>query len=178
MVMKKGSNRAAVNQRQHKIMRYWLLGLGPEEISVTVKVAPATVYRDLDAIKRRLAKQVQVTELYSLRKAFAELNEEWREAWMLYHRSPKVEQKSDDDRIIKALLIDRAHRVILARCRLAGFFSPKVLERITMLETAAGRGIRIERIPWDEQLKRGVEELKNNEGLARSEGLLPPDQHS
>ena len=44
-----------------------------------------------------------------------------------------------------------------------------------MVESAAGRGIRIERLTFEEQLARGVEELDNNEGLARSEGLHPPD---
>jgi hypothetical protein len=53
-----------------------------------------------------------------------------------------------------------------------GYFTPKVLERITMIETASGRGIQIERIPFEEQLKRGVDELRNNEGLARSEGII------
>jgi len=49
-----------------------------------------------------------------------------------------------------------------------GYFTPKVLERVTMIETANRRGIQIERIPMDEQLRRGAEELKNNEELARS----------
>jgi hypothetical protein len=158
-------------------MRYWLMGLGPEEITVQIKGAPATVYRDLEAIKKRLAKQVQAADLYTLQKAYAELNEEYREAWTLYHRSPGPGQKDEDDRLIKALLIDRVHRVVLARCKLAGFFSPKFVNRVTMVETSAGRGVQIERIPFDEQLARESEELRVNEGLRRSEGLVDPEDN-
>ena len=37
------------------------------------------------------------------------------------------------------------------------------------------KGVRIERLTFEEQLARGVEELESNEGLARSEGLDPDD---
>lgn len=37
------------------------------------------------------------------------------------------------------------------------------------------KGGRIERLTFEEQLAAGVEELKNNEGLRRSEGLLDDD---
>jgi len=168
-------NEVTVAQRQRKVMRYWIMGLGPEEITVQTKGSHATVYRDLEAIKKRLAKQVQAADLYTLQRAFAELNEEYREAWTLYHRAPMPSQKDDDDRLIKALLIDRVHRVVLARCKLAGLFSTTAINRITMVETAAGRGIRIERLTFDEQTNLGVEELENNEGLRRSEGLNPAD---
>jgi DNA-binding CsgD family transcriptional regulator len=171
MAMKKGSNRAAINRRQQKVMRYWLMGLGPEEISATLGVNPSTIWRDVQKIKDHVAKRVEMAELYSIQLAFLELKEQWREGWTLYHR--KNPKEGADDRLIRALILDRLHRITVTRSRLAGFFSPKVLERITMLETSQARGMRIERIPYDEQLKRGVEDLRNNEGLARSEGLIP-----
>lgn len=167
------NNSAVISQRQHKIMRYWLHGLGPEEIRVILKIAPVTVYRDLKKIKDRLAKRVEVSDLTTLAKIFARLEEEYREAWVLYHRPARLTKKGEleDDRLVKALLLDRVHRVNVEEARLAGYYSPKVLERITAFETQAGRGIRIERIPFDEQLRLGVEELEQNEGLARSQGI-------
>jgi hypothetical protein len=67
-------------------------------------------------------------------------------------------------------------RVIPTKIRtMEELYLPKVLEKITMLESAVGRGIMIERVPFEEQLARGAAELKANEGLARSEGITPED---
>ena len=37
------------------------------------------------------------------------------------------------------------------------------------------KGVRIERLTFDEQLKTRVDRLKNDEGLARSEGIREED---
>jgi DNA-binding CsgD family transcriptional regulator len=174
----KGSNRAAISKRQHAVLRYHLRGLNAEEIAKATGFDVSTIYRDIEAVRERLSEKIVASDLYGLQRAFAELDEEWREAWALYERpQPKRLTKSGkailiDDSAIKAMILTRIHDVIVERARLCGFYSPKVMERITMVESAAGRGIQIERIPWDEQLRHGVEELKNNEGLARSQGII------
>jgi hypothetical protein len=148
-----------------------------------VQVSEATLKRDIQAIRTDLLATKRGSELYSLNKAFVELEELWREGWGLYQRpsSPIFHPKSGeklgvaDDRGIKALLIRELRGIVHERAQMLGYFTPKVLERITLVENAQGRGIQIERIPFDEQLARRVEELKGNEGLARSEGLTSED---
>lgn len=173
----KGSNQAVISKRQHAVLRYHLRGLNAEEIAKTTGFDVSTIYRDIEAVRERLAQKIVASDLYSLQRAFAELDEEWREAWTLYARpQPKRSTKGGktiliDDSAIKAMILARIHDVIVERARLCGFYSPKVMERITMVETALGRGIQIERIPYDEKLRRDGEELKNDEGLARSEGI-------
>ena len=80
-----------------------------------------------------------------------------------------------DDRGIKMMLLARIHSVIEEKAKLCGFFSPKVIERLTMIETERGTAVQIERIPYDEQLRDGADRLKNDEGFARSRGLRPED---
>lgn len=180
----KGSDKAAISQRQQKVMQYWIRGVGPDSIANILKVDRKTIYRDVKVVEEQLSRRVEMAQLYTVQKAFAGLSEEWKEAWILFHR-PKEKRTFKvgkelvtvevDDSFRKLAALDRIHSVTELRCKLAGYFSPKVQERITMVETAAGRGLIIERLTYEEQMKLGVEELENNEGLARSEGLNPSD---
>ena len=136
-------------------------------------LSETTLERDLQAIRLELLSTKQASELYSLNKAFMELQELWQEAWGRYSRPPiELETKKGtvkiDDRGIKTLLLRELRGIVHERAQMLGYFTPKVLERITMIETANKRGIQIERIPMDEQLRRGAEELRNNEELAKS----------
>jgi hypothetical protein len=142
-----------------------------------LEVSRRTLYRDIQAIRADLLATKRASELYSLNMAFSELSDLWREAWGLYQRPPKEIQTDKgpvtlDDRGIKTLILRELRGNVHERAQMLGYFTPKVLERITFVETAAGRGARIERIPFDEQLARETEELRSNEGLRRSEGLI------
>lgn len=177
---RRGSDKASLLQRQERILRYVLRGLTQREIAKLTHRDERTVQRDFAKIHASLAERVEAHQLYSLQRAYAEIGELWREGWVLFHRpQPEIMTKDGpvkiDDRHVKTLILRELLHMIHGRSRLAGFYSPKVLERIFMLETAQGRGIRIERLTFDEQLRLGVEELRHNEGLARSEGLLPPN---
>jgi hypothetical protein len=177
-----GSSAAEVAVRREQVWRLLLRGYSARQIAEGLRkqggsISKRTLERDLQAIRVDLLSVTQTSELYSLKKAFAELEELWREAWGLYSRSPQeIETKKGpvklDDRGIKTLLLRELRGIVHERAQMLGYFTPKVLERITMIETASGRGIQIERIPFEEQLKRGADELRNNEGLARSEGII------
>jgi len=182
-VKKRQAIESDVMQRRELVQSYWLRGLRPWRIAETLKVSPKTIYRDLEAIQMQLAKAVEGRRIYTVQRCMAELDEEWKEAWILYHRPPgkdvgrRGEVVTLDDRPIKTLLLARVHDVIVERARISGFYSPKVLEQIILEQTPAGQRIILQRLTFEEQLQRGVEELRNNEGLARSEGLLPSNQH-
>ena len=181
--MPRGNKNAAaiVATRREQVWRLALRGYTHRQIVEGFRkqgqvLSERTLERDLQAIRKDLLSTAQGSELYSLKKAFMELEELWREAWGLYSRPPvQIETKKGpvklDDRGIKTLLLRELRGIVHERAQMLGYFTPKVLERITMIETATSRGIQIERIPFEEQLKRGVEELKNNEGLARSQGI-------
>jgi hypothetical protein len=182
MVRGDKSSAAVIAARREQVFRLALRGYSHRQIlegfhKQGAELSQATLERDLQAIRVDLLASKQASELYSLNKAFAELEELWREAWGLYSRSPQeIETKKGpvklDDRGIKTLLLRELRGIVHERAQMLGYFTPKVLERITMIETASGRGIQIERIPFEEQLKRGADELRNNEGLARSEGII------
>jgi hypothetical protein len=181
--MARGNKKTAevVAARREQIWRLALRGYNHRQIRDGFRkqgqeLSERTLERDLQTIRTDLLSTTQGSELYSLKKAFAELEELWREAWGLYSRPQvQIETKKGpiklDDRGIKTLLLRELRGIVHERAQMLGYFTPKVLERITMIETATGRGIQIERIPFDERLKRGVDELKNNEGLARSQGI-------
>ena len=170
-----------ISKRREQIWQLTLRGYTARQIQVGFQkqgesLSHATIARDLEALRSDLAATRQGSELYSLGRAFAELDQIWREGWTLYARAqPEIVTKAGvikvDDRMVKAVLLRELQKIVRQRSQLCGFYSPKVMERITMIETATGRGIQIERIPFEEQLKRGVDELMNDEGLARSEGI-------
>ena len=105
-----------VMQRRELVQSYWLRGLKPWRIAETLKVSPKTIYRDLEAIQTQLAKAVEGRRIYNVQRCFAELDEEWREAWILYHRPPRKdmgrrgEVVTLDDRPIKTLLLGSSSR--------------------------------------------------------------------
>ena len=177
----KGSSKAAISHRQETVLQYWIRGVGPDAISKTLHVDRHTIQRDIKTIETQLSRRVEMVQLYTVQKAFAELQEAWREAWILFHR-PKDKQTvrlggenvqiEVDDSFRKMQALDHIRKITQLRCKLAGYFAPKFVERITMLETIQGHGIQIERLTFEEQLSRGMEELQGNEGLRRSEGLL------
>ena len=182
-------SKAIINKRQRLVLRYYLRGATAEETAQVARVDSATIYRDLHTVKALLAQAVTTQDLYTLRRCFAELDEEWREAWLLYHRPSRIlrdlggspimgadgQPERSDDRGIKMMLLGRIHEVIAEKAKLCGFYSPKTLDRLTMIQTEQGTAVQIERIPYDEQLRNGADRLKNDEGFARSRGLRPED---
>jgi hypothetical protein len=181
MAKKEGSSKAQAALRKEQVWRLALRGYSKTQILEGLRkrgegLSERTLTRDLQSVRLDLLATIQASELYSLKKAFAELEEVWRELWSLYARSPMtIESKRGkitvDDRGIKTLLLREIRSVVHERAQLLGYFTPKVMERITLMETAQARGVLIEKIPWEDQLRRGVEELKSDEGLARSQGI-------
>jgi len=189
MAKRKGrkQNAIAISNRRIFLERLAIKNLSIREITEAlhkqgIAVDERTVKRDIASLRESWLEKAAAQSLYSLNYAFSELLDLQHEAWLQYSKPPvQIMTKKGpitlDDRPIKTSLLRELREITLAKSKLCGFFSQRAMERITLIETAQGRGIQIERIPWDDQLKRGVEELRNNEGLARSEGLLPPDQH-
>lgn len=111
---REGHTQAAMLLRQEQVQRLSLRGLTPTEISKQTMVSVRTVQRDLEAIRANLMQIVQAQEIRTLRLANAELDEIWREAWILYHRPPREVPAKDgtgltiireDDRQMKAKLL-------------------------------------------------------------------------
>lgn len=171
-------------KRQEQVLHYLVQGLGPDQIAPLLGVDRNTAYRDFQAVELQLNKRVEMAQLYTVQKAFAGLNEEWVKAWEVFNQpkekrmvmmGDEVAEVELDDSFRKLHALNTIHKVTELRCKLAGYFSPKVLERITMVETTQGRGVRIERLTYDEQINLRVDRLRGDEGLARSEGIDPAD---
>jgi len=169
MSRRKGDTSAARLKRQQLVCRYFLRGLTVPEVAKQLGVTERTIQLDFQEIKTSLFQIVQTRELRSLRLALLELEELWREAWTLYHRPTR---EGRDDRQVKAMLIMDLLRISAEKNRL---LIPADAKNRALLEPRPTAGIAIERLTFEEQLARGVEELENNEGLARSEGLDPDD---
>lgn len=104
-----------------------------------------------------------------MKLALRELDELWREAWTLYNRHRPGQGR--DDRGVKAMLLMDLLRISSEKNRL---LLPTDAKNLALMEPRQA-GIQIQRLTFDEQLQRGCEELENNEGLWRSEGLNPED---
>jgi len=133
-------------------------------------VTERTIQLDFQEIKTSLFQVIHLKELRSLKLALRELDELWREAWTLYHRPARSDR---DDRGIKAMLLMDLLHISAEKNHLLLPTDAKTLSR--MEPTRAP--VRIERLTFDEQLERETEELRNNEGLRRAEGLVDPEDN-
>jgi transcriptional antiterminator len=155
-------------KRQQLVCRYLLRGLTVPEVAKHLGVTERTIQLDFQEIKASLFQVIQTRELRSLKLALLELDELWREGWLLYHRPARRES---DDRGIKAMLLMDLLHISAEKNRL---LIPTDAKNLAILEPRKP-GIMIERLTFEEQMARGVDELKNNEGLRRSEGILDDD---
>jgi transposase-like protein len=198
LARRKGDTAPARLERQQLVCRYFLRGLTVPEVARQLGVSVRTIQLDFQEIKSSLFDIIQTRELRTLKLALMELDELWREAWILYHR-PSQERR--DDRSVKAMLIMDLMRISAEKNRLLIPTNAKDTEgartqeidgvrlAAEIIETlpvkskdeiirhlrSTVKGGRIERPSFDEQLAREVEELRNNEELRRMEGLEPDD---
>jgi hypothetical protein len=161
---RKGDTTPAKLKRQQLVCRYFLRGLNVPEVARQLGVTERTIQLDFQEIKVDLFQVIQTKEIRSLKLALRELDELWREAWTLYHRPAR---EKGDDRGIKAMLLMDLLRISAEKNHL---LLPTDAKNLALMEPKRP-GLRIERLTFDEQLARGVEEVENNEGLRRSEGL-------
>jgi hypothetical protein len=148
-----------------------LRGMGNAEIEQSLRQLPQfqggvsdrQVRRDVKQLEATLHVQVASNQLYSLQRAFAELDEAYRENWGIFHKPSQTDE-------IKLAAIDRIIRIVELRCKLAGFNNPKVLERFTLIQSAEGSGVRWERL--SDQVERDADALRQNEDRRKREGIV------
>jgi AraC-like DNA-binding protein len=104
-----------------------LRGLTAVEVSRQLGVTERTIQRDFQEIKTSLFQVIQTEQLRSVKLALAELDEIWREAWVLYHRPPReipvkhgkeTLMRKEDDRSIKLTALDRLTHIAAEKNRL------------------------------------------------------------
>jgi transposase len=129
VLKQRGSSEASRLLRQERVSRYLLRGVGIREIAQQESVSERTIQRDAEEIKFSLMQIIQLQQLRTHRLALAELDEIWRELWVLYHRPPRDVSKrqgnemvfvKEDDRPIKTSILlalarvsDEKNRLIL-----------------------------------------------------------------
>lgn len=168
MTRRKGDTAAARLRRQQLVCRYLLRGLTVPEVAKQLGVTERTIQLDFQEIKTSLFQVIQTSELRSLKLALLELDELWRETWTLYHRPAR---EGGDDRGVKAMLLMNLLRISAEKNRL---LLPSDAKNLALPQPNRVP-LQVERLTFEEQLEREVEKLKNDEGLARSEGLNPDD---
>lgn len=116
-----------------------------------------------------------------MQTAFAELNELWRETWQQYARPQAEIPHKDgppikiDDRMVKAVFLRDLKALVTEKARLCGFYSPKIMEQMTLLETDEGRALQFTKVTIQEEVDVLVARLKSDKAFARSQGLDPDD---
>ena len=131
--------RAVTEARIREVHRYFIRGVGSVEAAEALSrdgrfgtVSARQVRRDMAAFQEELHRMVQANDLYSLKRAFKELEEVQAAAWVQYMKPPPrlVDKRGNvivkDDRLLKLRALDRILAVTVERCRLSGLFSPKV----------------------------------------------------
>ncbi len=127
MAGREGHTQASKLIRQEKVYRLVIRGLTPKEIARHFEVTERTVERDSREIKVSLMQAVLAQDVRSLKLAEAELQELWREAWVLYHRAPReIPMKQggrivivrEEDRPIKTRLLNEMRAISAEKNRL------------------------------------------------------------
>lgn len=171
LTRRKGSSNAEVAARQRKVLSCYLKGFSSEEMAALLHVNARTIRRDLEELKVHIAQEVQAADLYSLRRAFLELEEEWREAWILYHRpTPQGKHGPVDDRIPKLLVLDRIIRLTEAKTKLAGLYAAAESQPATPNVEPAERAEIVRDIVRN---LTGEEQVILAKAIRRIEGLEP-----
>jgi hypothetical protein len=135
----------------------------------------------LAAVREDLLRTKTMSNLYSLGMAFNRYEEAYRETWQQYARPPVKIIRQDgtsfevDDRLTKVAIIHEVGELIDRQAKICGFFSPKVIEHLTMMETAEGRGLQFTKITIQEEVDLQVARLKGDKEFARSQGIDPDD---
>lgn len=144
-------------------------------------VSRRTVSRDIAAVREELVRTRTMRELYNVGQAIEELGEIWREIWQQYAR-PQVTIPTEeggvikvDDRMVKVAILKQATDIVVQKARLCGFYSPKAIEQLILMETAQARGMQFTKITIQEEVDQIVARLKSDKEFARREGLNPDD---
>ena len=128
---KTGARGSAITaRRQHLVLRYYLRGLGPEEIARQhdINASPATIYKDVQALQFDIAKKVEAAKLWPIKRHVLLQEELMREVWAIFHRPKETRTvgKGDeaqeielDDSFRKLFSIDRLHKISTDLARLA-----------------------------------------------------------
>lgn len=180
------NSRQEISRRREYVYRLALRGYSLDMILEGLRkkgeaISRATLKRDISAVHEDLLRTRGLNELYSLARAIHELEEVRRETWQQYAR-PQVEiPRKDgqpikvDDRMIKVAILKQATDVVVQKARLCGFYSPKILEQMILLETREGRALQHTKISIQEEVDLQVARLKGDREFARSQGLDPDD---
>ena len=161
MARTKGSDWASITKRQRLVLRYFLRGLGPEEIAASLHTDASTIYRDLEQIRTLIKEKVEVADLWPIRKHFAIVEELIRETFAIYHR-PK-ERRSDgqgeiDDSFRKLAALGLLHKIVNSTGKLAFGqkieFKEKTPEARTELREAINALTQEERMSLAEIMER------------------------
>jgi hypothetical protein len=113
---------ARVQARQRLVLRYYLIGTGPDEIAARpgINASRATVYRDLEALRADISKKIEACKLWPIKRHVLLQEELMHQAWQIFYR-PKEKRvvgkgKSAheielDDSFRRLFTIDRIHKI-------------------------------------------------------------------
>ena len=128
---KAGSRGIAVtSRRQRLVLRYYLRGLGPEEIARQrdINASPRTIYKDVEALQADIAKKIEAAKLWPIKRHFFLQEELMREVWVIFHRpkekhlvgSGENQREIElDDSFRRLFSIDRLHKISTDLAKLA-----------------------------------------------------------
>jgi hypothetical protein len=107
------NTQADIERRRSKVLAFYLRGLDSHEIAEALKregpaVSRATVYRDIQALELWLKSEYQRDRQFLVNKALAELDQLWREAWLVFDRPAA---RNQDPSFRKLAAIDRLLRI-------------------------------------------------------------------
>lgn len=175
-----GDTETAKHVRQERVHRLLIRGLTIREIAKQEGVGERTIQRDIQEIKLWLMQVIQLHQLRTHRLALAELDEIWRELWVLYHRAPrdiprqqdgKIVMTREDDRPIKTTLLMALMRVSDEKNRLIFQIPPPPAQpTLQSSQQASERAVAdfIDTLP--EQLRKSVlDTLKQRTGISEKD---------
>ena len=167
--------------RRRLVLRYYLRGMGPEEIARVpgINASQATIYRDLEELKIAMAQKIDAEQLWPIRRTVALREELLRETWRIYHLPPrkqivgrgeKQREVEENPSFRQLSALNTLTKVADSLDRLA--FGAKVqLQHVSTIEAQAITDEYVKQLPEVERvaLAKAISYLEQSKGEPRSQ---------
>jgi len=152
-----GSSRAEIAERRQIVYPLHLHHVPSTQIAERLGISPRTIERDIQKIEADLNQSIANENLRSLKRAYAELDEPERQAWIIFNRA------LDDS--LKLAALDRILKIQEMKNRLVGLYQPKNTFPQRAAQTSHELNAAVAKLSEEERisLARTLQKLENTQ---------------
>jgi len=155
-------SRREIEARRRKVLQLYLRGINADEVSQATGFPLRTVYKDLVHLKNWLKIEFARERLYTVSQAVAELDEMWREAWSIFHKSAPLRKDGSEVDVSgrKLAALDCIMTIQKNKCTLLGLLSRDQPPQLLVDRAGPGEDRFITDIEFGQQVRIEAEKIR------------------